>query len=611
MPYPEFHYHWKWDLKSTPEALWPFLADTNRTNHDSATPSIQNLTARDALTNSRRRLRLFRLGVAVEWEEEPFEWVRPMHYGVVRRYTSGPVAVMRILADLTPSAGGGTRVEYNVWATPRTPFGLLAIPVQIGVFSARGFDKAVRQYDRLASIKALPLELPTHVTFAPGGRERLTTLRERLGAQSHRPDLADRLAQVIEHGDDLALVRLRPYVLADYWGAPRREVLELCLWATRLGLLDFQWDLLCPSCRGAKQSVPTLGNVEQPVHCDNCHIDFRANFERSVELTFRPNGAIRQIEFVEYCVGGPQVTPHIRAQQLLAPGEERRLTVPLEEGRYHVRAPLLSGNLSLLANAQGAPETEVRAAPSGWANDEPQVNTRPTLRLVNATDSEQLIILERTEWSDTATTAADVTTLQLFRDLFANEALRPGEQISVGSLTVVFTDLRGSTRMYRQIGDAPAFGRVMSHFDLLRQVITEHEGALVKTIGDAVMAVFRRPAAAMRAMLDAQKRLAAQMQNGEPLELKVGIHFGPCIAVTLNDRLDYFGSTVNLASRLEGLSTGQDIIISASIASDPEVVALLADPAAGLAGEKMQSMLKGFDEEQFELWRVMRQASSQ
>ncbi len=607
MPYPEFHYHWQWDLKSTPEALWPFLADTNRTNHDSATPSIQNLTARDALTNSRRRLRLFRLGVAVEWEEEPFEWVRPMHYGVVRRYTSGPVAIMRILADLTPSAGG-TRVDYNVWATPRTPFGLLAIPVQIGLFSARGFDKAVRQYDRLASIKALPLELPTHAAFTPGGRERLATLRQQLGTQSNRPDLADRLAQVIENGDDLALVRLRPYVLADYWGVPRRDVLELCLWATRLGLLDFQWDLLCPSCRGAKQSVPTLGNVEQPVHCDNCHIDFYANFERSVELTFRPNGAIRQIDFVEYCVGGPQVTPHIRAQQLLAPGEERRLTVPLEEGRYRVRAPGINGSLSLLANAHGAPQATVRATPDGWPDAEPQVNARPALHFINATDGERLFILERTEWSDTATTAADVTTLQLFRDLFANEALRPGEQISVGSLTVVFTDLRGSTRMYRQIGDAPAFGRVMSHFDLLRQAITEHEGALVKTIGDAVMAVFRRPAAAMRAMLAAQKMLAAQMENGEPLVLKVGLHFGPCIAVTLNDRLDYFGSTVNLASRLEGLSTGQDIIISAPIAADPEVVALLADPAAGLAGEKMQSILKGFDDEQFELWRVMRRA---
>src|SRR5204862_6366444 len=104
----------------------------------------------------------------------------------------------------------------------------------------------------------------------------------------------------------------------------------------------------------------------------------------------------------------------------------------------------------------------------------------------NETDAEQLLILERMEWSDQATTAAEVTALQVFRDLFASEALRPGEQISVGTLTVLFTDLRNSTRMYREIGDATAFGRVMNDFDILRQAIADEGGALVKTLGDAV-----------------------------------------------------------------------------------------------------------------------------
>src|ERR1051325_10297994 len=137
--------------------------------------------------------------------------------------------------------------------------------------------------------------------------------------------------------------------------------------------------------------------------------------------------------------------------------------------------------------------------------------------------SEQLFILERMAWSDQAATASEVTALQVFRDLFANEALRPGEQISVGTLTVLFTDLRGSTQLYREIGDAPAFGRVMNHFDVLREAIAEEDGALVKTIGDAVMAVFRHPAAALRAILKAQAKLASPPEGGQPLKLKVGI----------------------------------------------------------------------------------------
>src|SRR4029079_1668811 len=170
---------------------------------------------------------------------------------------------------------------------------------------------------------------------------------------------------------------------------------------------------------------------------------------------------------------------------------------------------------------------ELRLAPSS------------TVELQNATDSEQLLILERIAWGDQAATAAEVTALQVFRDLFSTEALRPGEQISVGTLTVLFTDLRQSTRLYREIGDATAFGRGMNHFDVLKKFMAARDGAIVKTIGDAVMAVFRSPVNALVAMLDAQHALANPKDGEMPFQLKAGLHSGPCIAVTLNDRLDY------------------------------------------------------------------------
>jgi class 3 adenylate cyclase len=190
----------------------------------------------------------------------------------------------------------------------------------------------------------------------------------------------------------------------------------------------------------------------------------------------------------------------------------------------------------------------------------------------------------------------------MFRDLFSSEALRPGEQISVGTLTVLFTDLRDSTKLYREIGDATAFGRVMNHFDVLRQAIVEHDGAIVKTIGDAVMAVFRNASAALAAMLDAQRGLAEPPDGVMPLKLKVGLHTGPCIAVTLNDRLDYFGSTVNMAARLEGLSTGSDVIISRAVYEDAKVRELMESQR--LSAVEFDMALKGFEDERFELWRV-------
>jgi class 3 adenylate cyclase len=501
--------------------------------------------------------------------------------------------------------GGGTLLTYQVWVRPKNLIGLLGIPVQVGFLSRRAFDNAFHKYDRVASLpRPSPFSLVTTVTFPPGGRERLSTLRGQLIENGAPPDLVARLVNIIETADDILLARLRPYELADLWGAPRRSVLELCLWATRLGLLEFQWDILCPLCRNARESTPTLSRLNSAVHCDSCNIDVTANFDRSVELTFRPNPAVRRTEVGEFCAGSPHLTPHIVAQQLLRAGEARSLTLPLEEGRYRMRLLNASGGQYLRAAPGGGADVTLRAGPGAWSGDEPLVGLTPTVNLLNETGAPQLMMLERMTWTDKAVTAAEVTAMQLFRDLFSNEALRPGEQISVGSVTVLFTDLRESTRLYRDVGDAVAFGRVMSHFDILRDAIDAEQGALVKTIGDAVMAVFVHPLNAIRAILKAQHELAHPIGDLLPLQVKAGIHYGPCIAVTLNNRLDYFGTTVNIAARLEGQSPTGGIVVSTTVRNDPEVLAYFDSVQDMVCVEPFQGKLKGFGDELFELWRV-------
>lgn len=603
----EFHYRWEWQLKSSPEALWPLVADTNRFNHDAKIPAVEQLPASDDERGG-HHLRLYRFDVfgrpiiPIEWYEEPFEWVRPQRFGVMRRYARGPLATMRTLVELNARPDGGTNAIYDVVARSRNRLGGPVIALQIGLISRREFRRVFYEYDRLAQDQQLPLELKGDGHFPPGGRVRLAALRDALHQQTNAHEIIDRLAQTIEEGDDITVSRLRPYALADYWGAPRRTVLEVCLLATRAGLLDFRWDVLCPLCRGAKHSSRSLSELRPEVHCDTCNIDFSANFDRSVELTFRPNAAIRVVDAHEFCIAGPLVTPHVAAQQRLETGEARALTVSLAEGRYRLRALSIPGGQYIRAAADGPDALDLILDADGWPNAEPLAGLNPTLRLQNSTDATQLFILEHMIWSDQAATAAEVTNLQLFRDLFASEALRPGDRISVGRLTVLFTDLRDSTRIYREIGDAPAFGLVMSHFDILREAVAAQDGAVVKTIGDAVMASFQRPIAALKAILSARERLAAS-GAGQPLTLKAGIHTGPSIAVTLNGHLDYFGTMVNVAARLEGLSSGGDIIISREVYEDPEVADYLRDDPR-LRVEPFEAMLKGFDTERFCLWRV-------
>ena len=607
----EYHKRWEFDLKSSPERLWPFIADTNRFNRDTGVPQIEVGPVDKKLRNARRKIRLGFYGLPVEWEEQPFEWVKPFRFGVERVYSKGPLARLRMRAELKPNSDGGTHLIYEVWSTPRNIPGAVAIPMQLNFVVARRFREYIQKYDGVAFQGGLAETAEPNTSQSSFDLQRLATLKQKLIADletTESPEqklaVAERLADFLEHGDDFGVARIRAYKLADDWHEPRRLVLEVCLRATRVGLLDFQWDLLCPLCRGPQESGQSLKDIHTDVHCETCKIDFTANFDRYVELTFRPNPAVRRLSVASFCIGSPNWTPHVVAQQLLHAGDKRDVVLPLESGAYRLRALELPGSQEVTVSPEGETSVHVTLSHDGWSEEPLHVNENLTLTLQNETGAEQLTILERLEWSDQATTAAEVTALQMFRDLFASEALRPGEQISVGTLTVLFTDLRHSTQLYREIGDATAFGRVMSHFDVVRKSIAEHDGAIVKTIGDAVMAVFRSAADGLLAMLEVQQALAEPGDGSSPLQLKAGLNTGPCIAVTLNDRLDYFGSTVNMAARLEGLSSGSDVIISRTVFEDARVQELIESDSFDATPFDME--LKGFENERFELWRVSR-----
>jgi class 3 adenylate cyclase len=137
----------------------------------------------------------------------------------------------------------------------------------------------------------------------------------------------------------------------------------------------------------------------------------------------------------------------------------------------------------------------------------------------------------------------------------------------------------------------------------MARTIRDHQGAIVKTIGDAVMAAFARPEDGLAAAVKIQRQVAAFNHDhpvgdgADAVAIKLGLHQGPCIVVTLNDRLDYFGSTVNLAARLQGQSQGGDIVLSQEIAEDPAVAPLLAGLAVeGMPATLDQAALKGFAE---------------
>ena len=377
-----------------------------------------------------------------------------------------------------------------------------------------------------------------------------------------------------------------------------------------------RWDLLCPLCRGAKLTAASLDEVKKGVHCPTCNINFETNLSENVELTFTPHPQIRHINDNSYCIGGPMVTPHILVHQTLEPGETRALAASqLTAGGYRVRTQKPGVEQWLQLNGTDAHkisnliiqtdtdtlETGLQRQASGGSKPETPAGDI-AITLTNNAPYAQRIFIEHSSWYTDAVTAAYVTSLQHFRDLFSDEVLRPGEEIGIQGMTILFSDLVGSTAMYNRSGDAPSYAVVREQFSFLTRIVREHNGAIVKTIGDAIMAAFYEPASGVQAALAIQKEVNIfNATSPENLNIKLGLHYGPCIAVNLNGRLDYFGTTVNLAARLEGQSRGGDVVISEKLRRDPAVDALLATET--IHCDSFEANIKGFNEH-FRLFRL-------
>ncbi|MBI2570611.1 MAG: adenylate/guanylate cyclase domain-containing protein [Candidatus Schekmanbacteria bacterium] len=607
MTVPVLKYRWTWELAPSPEALWPLVANTDRFNRDVGLPAVGPARREVPRTSPLSRALRARLPVGgIEWEEHPFEWVRPERFAVTRRFAGGPLAFMTVDVRLRASLAHGTLLSYAVDIQPRSWLGRVVAQAQVGVLMRRRFGDVFRRYAQTANATAGQSEPRQEALLSWRARAHLEEAGRKLRALRLDPGLVNLLVDVVAGSDEELLSPLRPYVLAARWAACRRDVLELCLHATRTGLVVLEWQLLCPHCRGAQEARPALAEIPARARCEPCAIDFSARLDQSVELVFRPHPAIRNVARRYYCVGGPELTPHVVLQQILRPGEHRAERAVLLPGTYRLRVRGDQDGRLVQVSENARTRTVIDVAGAPWEAVDLTLGTVAELALTNSGTREELLVLERAAWSDGVTPAADVFALQTFRDLFSREALRENQRVEVGTQTLLFTDLCDSTRLYCRVGDAPAFGFVMRHFQILHDVIARNDGAIVKTMGDAVMAVFRHPLGALRTFVEADRLLARGDADAPPLGLKAGIHEGPCIAVTLNERLDYFGSTVNIAARLQGLAQSGEVALSEDVFANAEIGGLLRDLAGTHDIESGEAELKGFEGQARRIWRVRR-----
>jgi class 3 adenylate cyclase len=545
---------------------WELLADTDHLNRAIGLPSVEFSALPDPLVRQ-ARARAFGV-VPVRWREYPFDWIRERRYAVRREFDRGPIAVMVVGIELCQQDHGVTVRSYAE-CTPANFSGRLVWRlVSKSVTDLLDFcDHYLRRKD---AGRADPVPVP------PGRAEVNRGLLDQrlrdLAVDPVGPELVSRLKERILEGSDDQLTGIRPFALADRWGADRSEVLRLFLHATSAGLFELRWELMCPTCRVPKAETGSLAQLPVQFHCDTCGITYDSDFDQRVELRFTVHPAIRAVDSQVYCIGGPLRMPHAVAQQYLRPHEDRRIELTLA-GPMQLRTVRSAHRLLLAPAPAGSRARDVTLTYSSgrWVGphslsdgDSLAVPAGAHLVLRNQTAGPIVAAIEDLAWTAEATSAAQVTTLQEFRELFSSEILAPQQQLAVSHVAFLFSDLKGSTQLYEGIGDAAAYSRVNRHFDFIRHAVSQGGGGIIKTMGDGVMCAFHRLDDAIATAIWLQARVPTWCREqgiAPPLALKVGVHHGPAIAMTANGHLDYFGRTVNLAARVADQGDGGDVIV--------------------------------------------------
>jgi class 3 adenylate cyclase len=434
--------------------------------------------------------------------------------------------------------------------------------------------------------------------------------------QTVDPAVAGAILQLIEEGEDRELNRINVLDFAKQTGLDEERVISGFLHASRLGLFDLTWNVLCPGCGGVLDAHDTLKSLRpEDYHCGLCACGYEASVDEQVEVSFTVSPRVRRIaahdpntlplwEYFKQVFWSSGVdlnresfealTEEVTLDALELPaGEKAVLSLQLPPQFIIVFEPVTHSaqfidvqgeptkerqQLSLIYNNAHAPvgSTTMRPGPLRLSLDnQAGVRTLPTVFI--AADALHDLIGKRKPFL----TAKRMLSNQTFRDVFKADNLNIDQRLKITSLTFLFTDLKGSTALYERVGDLAAFDLVRAHFQALLEIISSEKGAVVKTIGDAVMATFVRPEHAIVAglrMRAAMDKLNTERDSND-LVVKIGIHEGPCLAVMLNERQDYFGQTVNIAARVQSLSTSQEIHITGPVNDAPAVVEILESQA--------------------------------
>jgi class 3 adenylate cyclase len=444
--------------------------------------------------------------------------------------------------------------------------------------------------------------------------------------QSADADVVTAIEVLVREGSDRALNRVNVLDFAAKNGLGEERTIAAFLHAARVGLFELSWNVLCPGCGGVLDANASLKTVRREEYrCALCALGYEPTLDEMVEVSFTVNPRVRRIaahdphtlSILEYQrqifwssgIDLPEDNFHEILDEIilgsveLAGGERASLSLQLPAPFVIVFDPVTHAaqflkvrgaptheqqNLTVVFNKVSAPTAALKMRPGPL---QLSLENRTDLRVLPAVWIVGRKLHDLLGRRKPFLTAKRLLSNQTFRDIYRTDTLDVDQRLKITSLTFLFTDIKGSTELYERVGDLVAYDLVREHFRLLNEIIASEAGAVVKTIGDAVMATFPTPDRAIAAALRMREAMRNIKHGDRDLLLKIGIHEGPCLAVTLNDRQDYFGQTVNVASRVQGLAASRAIFATQAVVEHSQSSSILK--SSGLEPVAQRASLRG------------------
>ena len=348
-------YSYTRNIDASPENLWPFVAETDRFNRAIGLPS-PDFSIEGEKGNKKVFATANFKGQQIRWREHPFQWLLNRRLSVLREFESGPFAWVTSTILLEPMVGNRTRLMHEFQVEPRGWLGTIFTPIQFGFITKRQLQKVYGRIERLAKDSENPVVCDANLANRQHPTKQQSGRMERAVAQiksnTTYKQQVDLLASYLKQASDRCVSRIRPIELANRFGFPTNEFVEVCMIAAGHHLLRIKWDIICPVCRTATQSIEKIGELESHYLCEICDLDIEVDIGSTVELTFQLHPEIRQLDTNIYCIGGPFHSPHTIVQTMLSPAHTQRFGMDIYTGSYHFRSPQLNHRTRIRAEEE-------------------------------------------------------------------------------------------------------------------------------------------------------------------------------------------------------------------------------------------------------------------